>query len=97
MDDVVRKQPKRVQRQAAQLDEFVESPTGELVPSNTSAGLIRSKSTPKNKMAFHYPMTGVRKDSLDDDSLPNSPQLPEFAKTKIAKGEVQRGENRLTM
>ena len=96
MDDVVRKQPKR-QRKGPKPEEFVEDPTGELVPSKTSAGLLRSKSAPKRKDAFHYPLTGVRRDSVDDDSLPNSPQLPEFAKTKIAKGEVQRGDNRLTM
>lgn len=96
MDDVVRKQPKQAQRQAAKQDEYIEGPTGELVASPNSTRLLRSRSTPKRKEAFHYPMTAVRRDS-EEESQPNSPQLPAFAATKVTKGELQRGDNRLTM
>lgn len=92
----MRKQPKQTPRQAVKQDEYVESSTGELVASPTSTGLLRSRSTPKRKEAFHYPMTAVRRDS-EEDSQPNSPQLPAFAATKVTKGELQRGDNRLTM
>jgi hypothetical protein len=96
LDDVVRKQPKRSQGHSAEQNEYVQSPTGELVPSKAGAGLLRAKSAPKRK-DFHYPMADTKRVSADDDSLPNSPQLPEFVKTKLGKDEVKRRKNRLTM
>ena len=98
MEDVGRKQTGRAQREAGQEEEFVESSTGDLIlNSRKSAGLSRSKSMPKRKDAFHYPLRAVRRNSVDEASLPDSPQLPEFAKMKMMEGEVKRGENRLTM
>jgi hypothetical protein len=96
MDDVVRKQPKIA---TTMEEELVHSPTGRLVSSKSkSAGLSRARSAPKKqKKTLQFPMQKLRRESVDDDSAPNSLRAPEFAATRIGKGAVSRGESRLTM
>ena len=96
LDDVARKQPKKTARQSKQT-EYVESSTGELIPSKTATGLFRARSTPKRKEAFHYPLNAVERDSEGDDSVPTSPQVPAFAATRMAKEDVHQGSMRLTI
>ena len=111
LDDVARKrlnpqQNKQRQQQPGSRDEYVESPSGELVRSprtneSTNFGLFRARSAPRGKKAFHYPLNVVQKGSpceqIEDESLPSSPQLPDFAVTRTGKSEVKRGNARLTM
>lgn len=107
LDDVARKQPKpKPVAQRQQTEEYVESPSGELIASKEAAAneskfrLLRTRSAPKRKKAFHYPLNALRQNDwehVEDDSQPNSPQLPAFAATRTAKDELQRGTNRLTM
>lgn len=98
MDDVNRKQMQDP-RQAGAQNELVESGTGELVPGKKENGLLRTRSTPKRKEAFHYPMRSVRRDSREDveKSLPKSPQTPASTATRATKVEESRRNNRLTM
>jgi hypothetical protein len=98
MDDVARKQLKKPDTQKEEV-ELVESPTGELAQKE-KMNILRTRSAkhPQRKLLPHaLPLGRKRRDSLHDDSLPSSPQLPAFAATKTTKDEVRRGENRLTM
>ena len=100
LDDVARKQPKKAVEGEVEL---VESLTGEMVPNNKTKGVLRTRSEKqqKRKHTPGFPLTKkkhLKKDStFDDESLPNSPQLPAFATKTGMKDEVRKGESRLTM
>ena len=111
LDDVARKrlnpqQNKQRQQQPGSRDEYVESPSGELVRSprtneSSNFGLFRARSAPRRKKAFHYPLNAVHQgastEHVEDESLPSSPQLSDFAVTRNGKSEVRRGDARLTL
>ena len=111
LDDVARKrlnpqQNIQRQQQPGVRDEYVEGPSGELVSSprankSSNFGLYRARSAPKRRKAFHYPLNVVHKGSsseqMEEESLPSSPQVPDFTVTSTGKAEVRGGNPRLTM
>lgn len=94
LDDVARKQP-----QPRKNVEYVESRTEQTVAAGKKGGsLARTRSAPRRTQAFHYPLRSIKRDTWEDEAMPNSPTLPPFAVQRASRDSTTEGDSkRLTL
>ena len=59
--------------------------------------LFRTRSTPKRSHAFHYPLQAIKRETWEDEVVPESPTIPPPAAQVPSPRSMPHDSNRLTM
>ena len=92
LDDVARKPPG-----SKPGGNEVDPAEGQSGQKTKKQSLFRTRSTPKRTHAFHFPLQSIKRETWEDEAVPESPTLPPPAAQLPSPRSMPGEGNRLTM